>query len=204
MGFYLIILLILIGLLVGLIIWIVRLVRLYKKGKKKSFTIQVSILSVLLILLTWELQIFPLSKNFYIQDRTTELTGKKFWSWKEFDYEEISVRGEGYTLDIYKFNEETAKYFKNPDKEFFNSLPKKELTDIKWTKTPIKENESEILEFVTPTYGGWKGEIVDRQNFIRQIANQPGAYYSYQHSGSTNFYLIAPEKRLVILINHNM
>ena len=154
--------------------------------------------------MTWELQIFPLSKNFYIQDRTTELTGKQFWSWKEFDYEEISVRGEGYTLDIYKFNKETAEYFKNPDKEFLNNLPRKELADIKWAKTPIKENESEILEFVTPTYGGWKGEIVDRQNFIRQIANQPGAYYSYQKSGSTNFYLIAPEKRLVILINHNM
>ena len=75
--------------------------------------------------MTWELQIFPLSKNFYIQDRTTELTGKQFWSWNEFDYEEISVRGEGYALDIYKFNKETAEYFKNPDKEFLNSLPKK-------------------------------------------------------------------------------
>lgn len=204
MGFYLIIFLVIIGLLVGLIVWIVRLFRLYKKGKKKSFAIQVSILTALLILLTWELHIFPLSKNFYIQDRTTELTGKKFWSWKEFDYEEISVRGEGYTLDIYKFSEETADYFKNPDKEFIDSFPTKELADIRWTKTPVKESEQEILEFVTPTYVGWKGEIIDRQDFIRQIANQPGSYYSYDDGGSTNFYLIAPDKRLVILINHNM
>ncbi|MBO0330809.1 hypothetical protein [[Muricauda] lutisoli] len=143
-------------------------------------------------------------KNFHIQDRTSELTGKKFWSWKEFDYEEISVRGEGYTLDIYKFSEETAEYFKNPDKEFFDSLPTKEFADIRWTKTPVKEIEYEILEFVTPSYGGWKGEIVDRQDFIRDIANQPGAYYSFDIGGSTNFYLIAPDKRLVILINHNM
>src|SRR5690606_31489991 len=109
--------LLLIGLIVGLIIWIVRLFKIYRKGKRKSIAIQVSILTVLLILLTCELQVFPLSKNFYIQDRTTELTGKKFWSWEEFDYEEISVRGEGYTLDIYKFSEETAEYFKNPDRE---------------------------------------------------------------------------------------
>lgn len=204
MGFYLIILLVLIGLITGLIVWIYRLFRLYKKGKKKSFAIQVSILTVLLIILTWELQIFPLSKNFYIQDKTTELTGKKFWSWEEFDYEEISVRGEGYTLDIYKYSEETAQYFKNPDKQFFDNLPAQELADIRWTRTPVKESEQEILEFVTPTYGGWKGGIVDRQDFIRQIANQPGAYYSYDHGGSTNFYLIAPDKRLVILINHNM
>lgn len=204
MGFYLIILLTLLGLLVGLIVWIVRLFRLYKKGKKKSFTIQVSILTAMLIFLTWEFQIFPLSKNFHIQKRTTELTGKKFWSWKEFDYEEISVRGEGYTLDIYKFNAETAEYFNNPDKDFFDSLPTKEFADIKWTKTPIKKSEQEILEFVTPTYRDWKGEIVDRQDFIRQIANQTGAYYSYDDGGSTNFYLIAPDKRLVILINHNI
>jgi hypothetical protein len=204
MGFYIIILLILIGLLVGLIVWIIRLIGLYRKGRKKSFTIQVSILTAILVFLTWEFQIFPLSKNFYIQDRTTELTGQKFWSTEEFDYEEISVRGEGYTLDIYKFDEETAEYFKNPDKNFFDNFPPKEFADIKWTRTPVQENEQEILGFVTPIYGGWKGEIVDRQDFIRQKANQPGAYYSYDDGGSTNFYLIAPDKRLVILINHNM
>lgn len=204
MEIYLILLLLLIGLLVGLIVWIVRLFRLYKKGRKKSFAIQVSILTVIVIFVTWELHIFPLSKNFYIQARTTELTGLKFWSWEEFDYEEISVRGEGYTLDIYKFSEETAEYFKNPDSAFFNNFPPKEFTDIKWTKTPVNENEQEILEFVTPNYGGWKGEIVDRQDFIRQIANQLGAYYSYDNGGSTNFYLIDPDKKLVILINHNM
>lgn len=65
-----------IGFFVGLIIWIVRVYRLYKKGKRKSFAIQVAILAVIVIIVTWELQIFPLSKNFYIQDRTTELTGQ--------------------------------------------------------------------------------------------------------------------------------
>lgn len=201
---YLILILLLIGLLVGLIIRVVRLIRLYKKGKKKSFAIQLSILTAILVFLTWEFQIFSLSKNFYIQDKTTELTGKKFWSWEKFDHEEISVRGEGYTLDIYKFSEETAEYLKNLDKDFFDNFSPKEFADIKWTRTPVKENEQEILEFVTPNYGGWKGEIIDRQDFIRKIANQLGAYYSYDDGGSTNFYFFAPDKRLVILINHNM
>ncbi|PQB05778.1 hypothetical protein [Aureitalea marina] len=204
MEFYLLILIILIGLLIGLLVWVIRLFRLYKKGKKKSFAIQVSILTVLLVFITWELQIFPLSKNFHIKGRTTELTGKKFWSWEEFNYEDISVRGEGYSLDIYKFNEETADYFRNPSHEFFDIYPKNELADIKWTKTPVKEDEQRILEFVTPNYGGWEGEIVEQQKIIRTIANQPGAYYSYQDEWSTNFYLIVPEKQLVILINHNM
>jgi hypothetical protein len=182
----------------------VRLFRLYKKGKKKSFAIQASILSAILIFLTWELQIFPLSKNFYIQERTTGLTGKKFWSWKEFDYEEIGVRGEGYSLNIYKFNEQTAEYFKNPSNEFFDSLPTNEFATIKWTRTPVKEDEQDILEFVTPVYGNWNGEIIEKQDFIRQIANKSGSYYSYSAGGSSDFYLISPDKRLVILINHNM
>lgn len=201
---YLIILLVLIGLLIGLLIWIRRLFRLYKKGGGKSFTIQVLILTALMIFVTWKLQIFPLSKNFYFKDRTTELTGQKFWSWEEYDFEEIGVRGEGYTLDIYKFSDETAKYFNNPDEDFFNNFPPKELADIKWKSTPVSENEQKILEFVTPSYSGWKKEIEEKQYFIRQIASQPGAYYSYDDGGSTNFYIIAPEKRLVILINHNM
>lgn len=202
MIFYLIILLILIGLLAGLIVWINHIFRLFQKGNIKSFVIQGSILTILVIFVTWELQIFPLSKNFYIKKRAAELTGKSFWSWKEYDYEDFSVRGEGYNLDIYQFDEEIADYFKDPDSTFFNHFPPDDLADIKWIKTPVKEQE--ILEFVTPIYGGWSGEIVDRQEFIKKIANNPGAYYSYRNGGSTDFYLISPDKRLVIMIYHNM
>ena len=204
MGFYLIIFIILIAIFIGLLFWVYKLYKLYKKGKKKSFAIQALVLTTIIVFVTWQLQLFPFSKNVYIKNRTSELTGQSFWSWEEFDYEEISVRGEGYSLDIYKFNEDTADYFKNPDNAFFENFPPDELSDKKWTKTPIKESEKEILEFVTPIYGSWEGEIVDRQEFIREIANEPGAYYSYSHGGSKNFYLIALDKRLVILINHNM
>ncbi len=204
MTFYLIILLIVIGLGVGLLIWIYRLFRLYRKGKKRSFTIQVSILTILIVIFTWQLQLFPLSRNFYIKKQTTSLTGKSFWSWKEFKYDEWGVRGEGYTLYIYKFNQETAEYFKNPDSIFFKEYPPESNSEIKWTPTPVKSEEKEILEFVTPVYAGWKGEIVTRQDFIREIANSKGSYYAYRHGGSTDFYIISPENRLVILINHNM
>ena len=94
------ILLILIGLIVGLVIWTIKLFRLYKTGKRKSFTIQICILTTLIVFATWKLQIFPLSENFYIKEQTTKLTGKSFWSWKEFSYDEWGVRGEGYTLYI--------------------------------------------------------------------------------------------------------
>jgi hypothetical protein len=204
MTFYLIILLILIGLGAGLIIWIYRLYNLYRKGNIKSLVIQISVLTILIVFLTWQLQLFPLSKNFYIKKQTTKLTGKSFWSWKEFSHDEWGVRGEGYTLHIYKFNQEAANYFKNPDSTFFKEYPPISNSEIKWTETPVKNKEIEILEFATPVYAGWKGEIVSRQDFIREIATNKGAYYAYRHGGSTDFYIISPKDRLVILINHNM
>jgi hypothetical protein len=153
---------------------------------------------------TWELQIFPLSKNVYIKEQTTKLTGKSFWSWKEFSYDEWGVRGEGYTLDIYKFSQETANYFLNPDSLFFTNYPLKTESDIKWTKTPVRDEDLNILDLVTPVYGDWKGEIVNRQDFIKKIATRKGAYYAYRHGGGTDFFIISPKDRLVILINHNM
>jgi hypothetical protein len=68
----------------------------------------------------------------------------------------------------------------------------------------VRAEDIEILTFVTPVYGGWKGEIVSRQDFIRDIAKRDGAYYAYKQKGSTDFYLISPKDRLIILINHNM
>jgi len=204
MTFYLIILIVLFGLFVGLILWIYRLFKLYKKGKKKSFVIQTSILAFIIVMLTWELQLFPFSKNYYLKKQTTYLTGKSFWSWKEFNYDEWGIRGEGYTLYIYNFNQNTADFFKSPDSVFFKKYPPKDVSGIHWTPTPVKKEDLEILEFATPIYGNWKGEIVSRQEFIRKIATSEGAYYAYRHGGSTAFYLISPKDRLVILINHNM
>ena len=77
-------------------------------------------------------------------------------------------------------------------------------SDIKWTKTPVKEKDLNILDFVTPVYGYWKGEIVEKQDFIKNIAKKKGAYYAYKNGGGTDFFIISPNDRLVILINHDM
>ncbi len=118
-------------LIIGLIYWIFRIFKSYKKGNKKSFFTQVSILGLLLIVLTWQLQIFPFSKNFYIKEQTEKLIGKSFWSWEEYDYEGLGIRGEGYTLDIYEFNDEMAEYFSKPPTDFIQNYPPEEFADIK-------------------------------------------------------------------------
>jgi hypothetical protein len=141
MIFYLIIFLILIAILIGFCIWIYRLFKLYKKGNRKSFWVQSSILAVITIIATWNLQIFPYSKNFYIKEQTELLTGKSFWSWEIYDFEELGVRGEGYTIDIFEFNDEMAEYFKNPGFDFFGKYPleldyRENWKRKTWKKTP--------------------------------------------------------------------
>lgn len=194
----------LIGLIIGLIYWIYKIYLFYHKGNLRRFKIHIVIFTLLFVFVTWNLQIFPLSKNFYIKGRTTQLTGKSFWSWKEYSYDEFGVRGEGYTLDIYKFSEETADYFMEPDSSFFSDYPNNNNLGIKWTPTPVKNSDIEILEFATPVYVGWKGKVVQWQDNIREIATRKGSYYAYKRKGGTDFYIISPEDRLVILINHNM
>ena len=211
MIFYLIILLILIAILIGFCVWIYRLFKLYNNGNRKSFWIQSSILAVITIILTWNLQILPFSKNFHIKEQTELLTGKKFWSWKIYDYEELGVRGEGYTIDIFEFNDEMAEYFKNPDSNFFEKYPieldyRKNWTRNTWKETPVIESELEYLEHSTPHYGGWKGEIVEQMKFVRKLANKEGSFYAYNNRGENNvdFFIICPNKKLIIMINHNM
>lgn len=201
MEIYLIVFLLFLALIAGFVFWIYKVYKLFKKGRNKAFYINLTILCIVTIFITWQLEIFPLSKNFYFKERTTELTGKTFWSWKDYMYDELSVRGEGYTLEIYEYNDDIAAYFKNPDSIFF-TYPRH--SDIKWQKTPVAIEHQKILEFVTPVYNGWEGEILNKQDYIRKIANSSGSFYSFVNSGRTDFYIIAPHKNLIILINHNM
>jgi len=212
MGFYFIILLILILLAASLIIWLIRLVKLFKKGKekRKSFWIQLAILTLLTIVILWYLRIFPFSQNFYIRDQTEKLTGQTFWSWKDYHFEEISVRGEGYTIDIYSFNEEMADYFKNPPDDFFTNYPdslehRQNWIQEKWKPTPVSDKDKEYLNQATPNYSNWTDKTIEKMNFVRQLANSSGGYYAYKSKhGDVDFYIIFPEKRLIIMINHNM
>jgi hypothetical protein len=192
--------------LIFIVIWIFRLIRLYKKrsNKRLSFCIQSIILSILICLTLWFFDFYPFAQNIYFKNRSEELTGKKFWSRKVLNFEDPSVRGEGYQLQIFKFSNEMAEYFKSPDTEFFTDYP--HYSDKRWTPTPIDSNEYEILDFVTARYPNFKEDIISQQNAIRKILLNKGAYYSYSkgNSSNVNFYIIYPKDRLVILIYHNM
>ena len=177
---------------------------LLREGHKRALKINLIILLALFLGFCWLLNLYPFANNFYMQKRAEELTGKKFWSWKELAFDNLSVRGEGYTLYIYKFSEKTARYFLEPNESFFNEFPSKEFADTTWVKSPIKLDHLDELNFVLPKYAGFGSEIHDWHEQIRALLKDEGSYYSLRRKSDVDFYIVSPKRRLFIIINHNM
>lgn len=206
-----IILFIVLILAVGLFVfWVFKIVKFFIAKRYKIAIINTSILIIIVFGILLELRIIPLSSANDFKNRTAELTGKQFWSSSDFRHEDISVRGEGFTFEIYKLKPEIAEYFKCPPNSFFQKFPTDNYSLTKWKKTPIKQSEMDKLEFITPMYGNWseneKRKIGDKQSLVKQIALESGSYYVFDTiiGKDVTMYLIAPKQKLIIWINHNM
>ena len=206
MEFYFIILLLVILLIAGLIFWLVKIFKFYRQKRTKIAVINSIIFGLLNLVVCWELRIIPLSSDWDFRNKTKDLTGKQFWSWNDYRFDDIGIRGEGFTFEIYKLNDKTAKYFINPDKEFFEKFPSEIFETTKWKETPMVDTV--LLDLVTPTYGNWsqslQNEIKEKQMIVKQVAKAKGSYYAVRQSNGTDLYLISPERKIIIYINHNM
>ena len=206
MEFYLIILLLLILVLIGLIFWVFKIIKFYSQKRTKIAVVNSIIFGLLILTACWELRIIPLSADWDFRNKTKELTGKQFWSWNDYRYDELGIRGEGFTFEIYKLNDDIANYFINPDKEFFDDFPNAKFETTKWKETPIVDTE--LVNFVTPTYGNWsqslQKEIAEKQKVVREVAYDKGSYFAVRQSHGTDLYIISPRRKIIIYINHNM
>lgn len=206
MGFYLTIFLLLIAVLIGLVFWLFKIVKLYRQKKTKPAVVNSIIFGLLTLIICWELRIIPLSADWDFRNKTKELTGKQFWAWNDYRYDELGIRGEGFTFEIYKLNDDIAKYFSNPDKDFFDNFPHEKFETTKWKETPIVDTE--LVNFVTPLYGNWspslREKIGKKQKIVKEIALDAGSYYAVRQSHGTDLYLISPKRKIIIYINHNM
>lgn len=206
MKFYLLLLLLFLLVIAAFIFWLAKIYRFYRQKRTKIAAVNSIIFGLLILYISWELRIIPLSADWDFRNKTKELTGKQFWSWNDYRYDEIGIRGEGFTFEIYKLNDEVANYFENPDKAFFEQFPSKTFETTKWRETPIVD--SELVNFVTPMYGNWsyslRKEILEKQLIVKQVANDKGSYYAVRRSGGTDLYLISPKRKIIVYINHNM
>ena len=206
MEFYLLIFLIVILFIAGLVFWLVKILKFYRQKRTKLAIINSIIFGLLTLIICWELRIIPLSSDWDFRNKTKDLTGKQFWSRNDYRFDEMGIRGEGFTFEIYKLNEETVKYFINPDKDFFEKFPNEIFEATKWKETPMQDTV--LLDFVTPIYGNWsknlQNEIKEKQVIVRQVAMQKGSYYAVRKYHGTDLYLISPTRKIIIYINHNM
>ncbi len=218
MEFFLItILLLFILVVVGLIFWLIKIIKFYKQNRTKIATINATILGLLIVIVCWELRIISLSADVDFKNQTRDLTGKKFWCWNEYRYIDDGIggyikydnsgkEGEGFTFEIYKLNDEIAKYFINPDKDFFEHFPSRKFETTTWKKTPVLDTD--FVNYVTPVYGNWsqslQREIETKQKIVKEIARNKGSYYAIRHINGNDLYLISPKQKLIIYISHNM
>jgi hypothetical protein len=206
MEFYSFIFLLLIIIFLGIAFWIYKIFKLFQQRKTRIAIVNTSVLAILAFTICWELRLIPLAVDLDFRNQTQELTGKRFWCWNNYRYDEIGIRGEGFTFEIYELNNEMASYFTKPDKDFFLFYPTNRFEATKWRKTPVVETD--IIDFVTPIYGTWsqglQSEIQERQKLVKEISKEGGSYYSIRTTHGTDLYLISPKKRVIIYINHNM
>ena len=193
-------------LVIGPLYWLSRIVRFFRNGQTRKGSINLTLLCLLALTICWELRLIPLSSDWDFRNKTLELTGKQFWSWNDYRYDEMGLRGEGFTFEIYSLNEQMVDYFAKPSKNFFTQYPEESLQTSKWSQTPI--TDTDLINYVTPIYGNWskslQAEIRQKQELVRQIAMEAGSYYAIKRSNGTDLYLISPKHKVIIYINHNM
>jgi hypothetical protein len=181
-------------------------VKLYRFRRFRAAVLNSFLFVLLIITISWELRLIPLSTDWDFRNRTKALTGMEFWSSSEYRFEDIGIRGEGYTFEIYRLSDEVAAYFINPEEGFFSNYPDSRFETTRWEKTPIEDTV--LINYVTPIYSSWsksdQSQVARNQELVRKIAKENGSYFAVRRSGGTDLYLISPARKVFIYINHNM
>lgn len=189
------------------------------KNKPKFYRLSIILLILILIPgvfwriipgsdLVWR----PIEK---VQEKTynKELTGFEF-NFGESIYKYESQRdfnGDGYSIWIYKIDDQTVEYFKNPKEEFFNQYPQTELRSHWqsefWKSTPFNKEEQKFFDFA-------HSELNELEFELEDLLNEKGNYYAYEYYihdfgedrvyvGNIDFYILCPNRKLIVKINHN-
>lgn len=197
-----------------------RIFKAIRRKNKRKATLLSALLIILILVPGFYLRILPGSDIFWkpvekVQEKNynEELTGFEFNDGQLiYEYEsERFFNGDGYSIWIYELDEKTSKYFKNPNTNFFTEYPSTEIrnhwqTEF-WKKTPFNESEQKFLDFAHSSLDELDFELED-------LLEEKGNYYSYKYYlhnydkdksivGNIDFYIICPDRKLIVKINHN-
>ncbi|MBX2980550.1 MAG: hypothetical protein KF905_14780 [Flavobacteriales bacterium] len=193
----------------GLALWsVVRIIRAFRSGRRRAAWIKLVIWAAVVLPILWITEVLPLSRNVRFMDQAENLSGRRFWGWKEDSIDEASVRGEGYWLEVFTFDEEVAEYFKNNEPSLFAHTPTFEDNRGRpwsgWKRTPIEMADSSVFKTATPIFVGWTDDKEQSVHRMRRWGRTSGSYYAYYgDAGALNFYLINPADRAMAIIYSN-
>jgi hypothetical protein len=188
--------------------WLVKILRAFRTGRKRVAWLNLGAFLLIALPIFWQLELLPLSRNIRFMDQAEELTGQRFWGWRDGGVDEPSVRGEGYWLEFFAYSEEVAKGFMEPDIVFFTHRPQSAWISQRgwhgWKRSPILLRDSLIFEAATPIFGGWSNAKVEAVERLKRWGRTPGCYYAYDGgTGSLNFYMINPHERAMAIVYSN-
>ena len=201
--------LILFLLVIGLSVWwVVRIVKAFRAGRKRAGWLHLGLFLAIALPILWQFDVLPLSRNFRFMDQAEELTGQRFWGWKDGGVDEPSVRGEGYWLEFFTYNEKMAQRFKEPDVTLFSHRPTSAWILQRgwhgWKRCPILPRDSAVFDSATPIFGGWASAKVEAVERLKRWGRTPGCLYAYDGSaGSLNFYMINPHEKAMAIVYGN-
>jgi hypothetical protein len=187
--------------------WAWRIARAYRTGRKGSALVQAGLLAAIILPILWVLEILPPSRNLRFQKQAETLTGKSFWGWKKYSIDEASVRGEGYWLEAFTFNEQMAKYFAAPDEALFAHRPTEWMSERNfsgWKRCPVDTADMDYLEHAALHFGGWGQEKIEWVDRVKAWGKTAGNLYAFGgDQTSLDFFVINPKERTMVLIYDN-
>ena len=174
---------------------------------------------ILAILFTNEL--LPGSKMYYDYSYSRRVTGRSMTLYNVYTYESYRepLLGDGYSLYLYKFDEESSHYFRNPNETFFTNHPfdLREPTDWatrNWTRCPIDVADSSLRKFALGEHSSLRAlqltELDQVQEVVKDLLRKKGNYYAYRANWNggdwvqdISLYVLSPEDGWLIAIYHN-
>jgi hypothetical protein len=145
------------------------------------------------------------------------ISGKLHYS-GTLDYEYHSDRGfngDGYSIYIYQIYDPLIQHFQNNIDNLSKSYPNKpwyreDWQTKKWSIGPIPENEIIFFDFSLPGYVDMPNDYeIKKEMIYNLIKTESNYYFSYHYKmhderpDNIDFYLVFPNKKIFVIINHN-
>lgn len=195
--------------------------RAYKEKTKFQFWSRVIVLGGILFYILFVNELIPGSNTYFDYRYTKKVLGKAIKLNDVFTYESYRepLLGDGYSMYVYRIDDETAEYFRNPKKSLFSDFPANNSYNTdwlkkKWSKCPIEESDTVFRKFALSEYDYHSQypptKLEKVQKIIHSMLNEKGNYYAYSamlHNESVwniSFYVLSPKNNLLIVIYNDM